>query len=108
VRLDIHGEAFVPILVVDLLFNVGESGHARPAGVRYYDVQAPHGVDCFFDQILHGGLGGHVRLDEVKARVGLRGAPLDGGELFHEGVGAFGVRGVVYYLQDVNKGLSVL
>ena len=89
--LHVHYEALVPVLIVDLLLDVCKGGHACPAGVRYDDIYATHSVERLFDEVLYGGLGGHVGLDEVEAWVGLGGAALDGRELIHEGLCAFGV-----------------
>ena len=43
VRLDVVEEAAVPVRVEHALFEVGEVGHAGPARVGDYDVQAAEG-----------------------------------------------------------------
>jgi hypothetical protein len=52
--LDVHSETLIPILVVNLLLDVGKCGHARPASVGDYHVQSTHCVDRLFNEILHG------------------------------------------------------
>lgn len=50
---DVHGEALVPVVVVDLLLDVCEGRHARPPGIGYHHVQTAHLFNRFLDEALH-------------------------------------------------------
>lgn len=102
-RLHVHGEAAVPVVVVDAFLNVGEVCHPRPACVADDSVEAAHGADGFCHEVLHGGLGADVRLEEVESGVLWGGVSRgDRGEFIEEGLSAAGVGGVVYYLLGVS------
>lgn len=88
----VHGEAAVPVVVVDALFYVEEVCDACPAGVGDDGVEAAHCAEGFGDEVLDRGFGGHVCLEEVEA--GLLGGGVgaaNGGEVIDEGLGAGGV-----------------
>lgn len=67
---DIDVEAFVPIVLVDLLVNVEEIGQSSPARVADYDVEAAEFLDGFGDKTLDLGALLDICFDGVETRLG--------------------------------------